>query len=217
MRVITPAAFKVYTFNELPKNVQSAVLDANRFILTDEDYWYDFIYDDFQNVIAPLFGIEVGLDDKGNALINFQLHQQGAGARFAGSWEQTPDVLQKVSEHSPQDKALQEIAGAFQREYEASKERGDELHATMKFRPYPHYYHEGTVEIEVFNEHGDELEGPNLNRGYEPIDGALRGLMTWLFERIESEWDFCVSDERLIEYFLDPVHEFRGDGEIFIN
>jgi hypothetical protein len=64
MRVITPAAFKVYTFNELPKNVQSAVLDANRFILTDEDYWYDFIYDDFQNVIAPLFGIEVGLDDK---------------------------------------------------------------------------------------------------------------------------------------------------------
>lgn len=216
MRVITPAAFSVYKFDELSEEARTKAIDANRYHLID-DYWYDVIYDDFQNVIAPLFGIEVGLDKKGNALINFEQHQQGAGARFAGSWEQTPDVLQKVSEQFPQDKKLLEIAGAFQREYEASKERGDELHATMKFRPYPHYYHENTVEIEVFNQDGDELEGPNLNRGYEPIDTALRGLMIWLFDRIESEWEHLVSEEHLSAYFLDNAHEFKANGEIFIN
>ena len=67
----------VYKFNELSKDVQEKLIEKNRDIYTDFD-WYTVIYDNFSQNVEQDYGIEINIEN-----IKFSgFYSQGDGASF---------------------------------------------------------------------------------------------------------------------------------------
>ena len=206
MRVIQPSKFKVFEFQELNKTAQDNAIEAHRTALVDDDFWWEQVKEDFVYSVAPLFGIAIKSTDD----VHVELHRQGAGARFAGVYEQEPDVSSRVRDDLPKDTVLHAIADELQAEYEAAEARGSLLHATITFKPGSRYYHYNTVDIEVFDEEGEEVEN-------EVVVEAMKDLMRWLYRRFDDEWNHLVSEETISEWLSEGDTEFLEDGKaIFV-
>ncbi|WP_302758665.1 hypothetical protein [Dialister invisus] len=67
----------VYKFDELSKDVQEKLIEKNRDIYTDFD-WYSVIYDNFSQNVKQDYGIEINIEN-----IKFSgFYCQGDGASF---------------------------------------------------------------------------------------------------------------------------------------
>jgi len=184
---------QVYKFEELEPEVQEKVLDKNRCINLDSDWW-DFVYDDFKEV-CKIIGIEV------ENIYFSGFNSQGDGACFEGRYEYAKGSVKAIKKYAPKDTELQRIAREL---YEIQRRYFYSVWSTVKHRG--HYTNENSTEIFVDNDM--YLYDYNRPAPDDEITELLRDLMRWLYSRLEAEYEHLTSDETLIKTFEANGYEF---------
>ena len=196
----------VYQFAELSDRAKERARDWYRYGALMDD-WYETVYDDAVE-IAGLMGIEIdqrsartmgGSTVKHPAIYFSGFSSQGDGACFEGRYSYAKGSVAAVKAHAPLDKDLHEIASALQ---EVQRRHFYQLSASVKHTG--RYYHEYCTEIQVWKE--NDLECPDL------VD-ALRSFMRWIYQRLEAEHDYLLSDESVDESIVCNEYEFTLEGD----
>ncbi len=197
---------KIYTADELEKYPEILELAHEKFFRYGIDYeWYDYIFDDAKS-IGAILGIDI---DK----IYFSgFCSQGDGACFEGSYEYAKGSLKKIKEYAPTDERLHNIAQELQ---DAQRPFFYGLSATSKH--VGHYYHDRSVRIDVEKTDFTESWGGDtwVNVDTEDVIAEiLRDFMRWIYQRLESEYDYITSEECFIESAKANEYEFDEYGNL---
>jgi hypothetical protein len=207
MRVETTTR-TLYEFAELGDAAKERARDWFREGALDHE-WYDYIYDDAK-AVGALMGITVDT-------IHFSgFACQGDGACFVGSYEYSPGGIKAVRTYAPEDDTLLAVARALrdakargvQRQPDAVRRTNKyELSATVEHGD-SNYCHESSVLIDVYHgvfDHADE------DTSYE-VTEALRDFMRWIYQNLEREYDYLLSDESVDANIRANEYEFTEDG-----
>lgn len=188
-----------YTFAELSEEAKTRVRDRYRENYPDYDWW-DWTYDRAKEV-GSLIGIDI--DD-----ISFSgFWSQGDGASFTGKYSYEKGSKQAIRAEAPTDTGLHNIADRLA---EVQHKHFYKLTATIT-RPAGRYYHENSVDIDV------EIDGDpyrNIRRSAEnAIQECLREFMRWIYKRLEAEYDYLTSDEKIDQCLSEGDTEYEANGE----
>ncbi len=195
---------EVFKYEELGDSAKAAARAWYR--IGDLEYeWYSWVYDDFVKVCGML-GIEltyrpvtlVGGSIRQDPQIYFSgFSSQGDGACFIGRYAYAPGGVAELGAANPEDAKLIDIAETLQR---IQRSRGYKLRGEIT--QCGMYSNDGAMRFESESHPHDEracLE-------------QFRRLARWLYARLESEYDYLTSDERVEERLIDSDHEFYADG-----
>jgi hypothetical protein len=184
----------VYNYSDLilPENseLKNKVVDKLNHINVQHD-WYDFIYDDFKENIAPKFGFEV---DK---MYFSGFSSQGDGAMFEGS---VANLAQFVS-----DTRIKKLI------------EKREIDFDINFKHYGHYYHEKSYRhnFEICNLLDTHENISNYCYNLEEVvTNVYENLCKELYENLEKEYDYLTSDEAILETIQSNDYEFDENGNI---
>lgn len=187
-------------FSELTKENQLKIVEKNRNIEVEHDWW-DAVYTDAMEV-----GTCLGVDIREIEFSGFW--SQGDGARFRGFYTPRRDMVAAVKAYAPSDSELHEIAEAI----EEIQNRYDwALGAEIAFAHWGNYSHEGNTTFE-FSEIGWDVDGEQLWATAEDekeLASDLRRFMRWIYRQLEKEYEYLTSDEHLLEYFTDVDDEYE--------
>lgn len=215
----------VFQFDELNDEAKKIARDWYREGALDYDWW-DGIYEDFTR-IAEMIGIEIGVyteqwhnvtTKKEGTLQRQKIYfsgfwSQGDGACFEGSYSYKAGCLKDIKDFAPKDTKLHEIVQSL---VSIQRKHGYKLHAEIEKIDH-HYSHEHTVRVEVTREvlHypvGDYLQANE--EAHNKVTEAFRALMRWLYDQLETEHDYLMSDEQVDESIKANEYEFNEDGSI---
>ncbi len=197
----------LYQFDELPTaKAKEAARDWYRDCIDANDL--EHTIEDFTQ-IANLLGVEIktkpyttrGGATRHEPQVSWELHVQGAGASFAGSWRCEPDGVFKIAEYAPQDIELSRIAG------ELAKYPGYSANTGLSHQSS----HSRGANILVFDPEDNEVfddDGPA-----KAIEEALRDLMDWLYKALDAEWEYQTSDEVIEENIRANEYHFTEGGK----
>lgn len=187
----------VYKFDELSKDVQEKLIEKNRDIYTDFD-WYSVIFDNFSENVKQDYGIEINIEN-----IKFSgFYSQGDGASFTVADIPVETLLKLFRITIPHG-----LENLFCESVNFSIERTNHR-----------YCHENTVSAAYEN---------NFNYNYpqiynlfdklaEKIIGELEKLKNklcgTLYRDLESEYEFLTSDNVIKEWILDQDDYYFLDG-----
>ena len=190
-----------YSFDELNEQAKEKAREWFRAGNLDYD-WYEFVFEDAKRVGA-LIGI--GIDG-----IRFSgFWSQGDGASFAGSYEYKPGSVAAIRREAPQDTELHAITAALAK---VQRRYFYQLGATVQFsHRFGNYCHEGCTRITVYD--GRDID-TDLSDAEEEISELLRDFMRWVYKRLESEYEWLMSDEQVDESIRANEYEFEENGEI---
>ena len=190
---------EIFNFHELDKNVQEKVIEKNRDINVDDSYWHECVIEDFEQILGF-----IGYYDIESSFSGFW--SQGDGASFTAKYSYEKRALKKVMDYYPSDKELHKIVSNLQ---DLQKKNFYSLNGKIG-KSGSNYCHSYTMVC-------DYLERAD---GKEPTDEAelefrtqSRYLAEWLYEALETEYDFLISDEAVINS-LQGYREFTADGEL---
>lgn len=188
----------IYKIDELSEEARKFAIDTWNEHGLDHVWWID-IYDDFK-AIADLMGITV----KDIYFTGF--YSQGDGASFTGLYTFEENAPNEVRNHAPKDKELHNIVDALTKE---QKDHDNNLNAIIS-RDDSNYYHENSVNIELYVESEDSETDYFTD---EHIESLFRDLMRWLYKQLEQEYTYMTSDEAVIETLRINDYEFTQDGK----
>lgn len=190
---------KNYNFHELDKEIQNKVIEKNRDINVDDNYWHECVIEDFHQLLGF-----IGYYDIESSFSGF--YSQGDGASFRAKYSYEKGALKKVMDYYPSDKELHQIVSNLQ---DLQKKNFYNLRGKIT-KSGSNYCHSYTMIV-------DYLERAD---GKEPTDEAeldfrtqSRYLAEWLYEALEAEYNFLISDEAVIDS-LEGYQEFTKDGEV---
>lgn len=191
----------LYTFEELPKDVQQNAIEGLRDINTYYEWW-DFVFDDSKR-LAAMIGIDI--DD-----IYFSgFWSQGDGAQFTGSYEYRKGGAKELKAEAPQDTELHAIADGLQ---EIQRRHFYKLTARVKSSGC--YSHEMCTDVRVYRETEYSYVGDCAADTDNTVTELLRDYMRWIYRRLESEYDYLNSDDAIRDTIIANEYEFTGDGRI---
>lgn len=194
-------SYTVYKFDELTDEAKQKAIEKLYDINVDHDGWYEFIFEDAKE-IGKLIGIDI---DK----IYFSgFSSQGDGACFEGSYNYEKNSVKKIKEYAPKDIKLHSIAESLQ---SIQKKHFYKLNANIKHRG--HYYHEMCTDIQVYKD-GNYLSSESELKAEEEIKDILRDYMRWIYKSLESNYDYCTSEEAIIETIEANDYDFTKDGKL---
>jgi hypothetical protein len=195
------------TFSELTKENQLKLVANNRDMEVQDDWW-EYVYTDAMEV-----GTCLGLEIREIQFSGFW--SQGDGARFRGLYTPRRDMVEAVKAYAPVDKELHAIAESLAE----VQERYDwTLGCEITFSNYGNCVHEYCTSFE-FSEIGRDVDGEQLwatEEDEKAVTADLRRFMSWIYRRLEKEYEYLTSDEHLLEVFLDQDDEYEVeivDGE----
>ena len=198
----------VYKFSELDDRAKERAREWFRVDNLAYDWW-EFVYDDAAT-IASLFGLDLmtrrvkQMDGKTRYDINISFSgfcSQGDGACFEGHYSYAKGSVKKVKDHAPQDKELHSIV---ERLYEAQRKNFYGLQAEI--RHTGHYSHKYSMSIDV------SCDDENRRFDEDSVIEPLRDFAGWIYERLEAEHDYLMSDEVIDESMETNEYEFDEDG-----
>ena len=191
MRTITK---EVYKFEELNEETQERVIEDNRDINVDYQWW-DFSFDDIKEI-----GKILGINIKNIYFSGF--YSQGDGACFEGDYSYEKESVKKIKEYAPLDEELHKIAKDL---YLLQKKHFYRLSANVEHNG--HYYHEFCTNITVYDDNisDDTTEG---------IKEILRSFMQWIYSTLEKECEYLTSDEAIKDTIIANEYEFTEEGEM---
>ncbi|EGF6523578.1 antitoxin of toxin-antitoxin stability system [Salmonella enterica subsp. enterica serovar Typhimurium] len=178
--------------------------------------WYCDIYEDFTQV-CNILGVRlntrivttVGGSHREKACIWFSgFCSQGDGACFEGHYRYQPQAARNIRDHAPQDEELHRIADELQ----AIQQRNVwQLQADIQHQG--RYYHEYSMHITV------ERDSPTGQQATGDADGvlsdALRDLARWLYQQLETQYDWLTSPEAVDEALIAGGYTFTETGQRF--
>lgn len=212
----------VYKFEELSDKAKEKALDAYRY---REGYlsweWYDSVYEMVADA-ADMIGIDLrgrkrkfmnGKEDNEGIDIQFSgFASQGDGACFNGSYKYAKGGLAKVKKEFPTDTDLHDIASILQ---ETQRKAFYRLYARVKPGALSnHYSHYNTRTIDVYDEKELDYPPETWKEFEDGIDKALRDFMKWIYDKLEKEYDWLMSDEAVRESIEANETEFNEDGTL---
>lgn len=206
MRTITIRK-NVFTFDELSDDAKRAVCSRE-----GDHVYYEFLYDDIVRM-AEILGIEI--DTRTVKLMGGGTRQdpciywsgfcsQGSGACFTGYYRYAKGSVKRMKAEAPRDDTLQRIAQTLQ---EVQRKNFYRLEAKIAHRD--RYYHAYTMDIEVLDR---ENIWANIGDAEDNIKGALRDFANWMYEQIETEYEYQTSEEAVRETCDANGYEFCEDG-----
>ena len=207
MRTITKELFK---FSELSESAQENARSWYRDHALEYEWW-DCVYEDFK-AICHILGVDIG-SARGRDEIYFSgFSCQGDGASFAGAYSYAAGSVQKIKEYAPLDKDLHSIAenlAGIQKKYFYRLEGA----VSQSGR----YYHECSMSFSLDSWRYSDC--PNLPDDVSDIEDTiqdlLRDLASWLYQRLENEYDYLLSDESIDDSIHANEYEFFKNGSIY--
>lgn len=203
----------VYEFPELSDDAKEK---ARAWFRDGVGDWYDFIYDDFEQ-ICRILGVELktrpvklmGGGTRQQPCIYFSgFWSQGDGACFEARYAYAKGAARRIREHAPKDESLHRIADRL---YGVQHANIFQLRADTRHRG--HYYHAYCMEVSV------ERDSPNwqamTDGAEEAVTECLRDLAGWLYRQLEREWDYMMSDDYADEGIAANEYTFTEGGRRF--
>ena len=188
---------EVYQFNELDDSAKEKARDWWRNCETFE-FESEYIIDDCKE-IGAILGIDI---DK---IYYSGFSSQGDGACFEGSYTYKKGAHKAIRDYAPNDKELHDIADNL---LDIQKRNFYRLSAGVTHSG--HYYHAYCTNVSVYND-GEYAD----TETDEAITEYLRDFMNWIYSRLESAYDYTMSDENVDENIMINEYEFTVDGEIY--
>jgi hypothetical protein len=192
---------ELYEFDELPEGVKKNVLEKNRHINTDYE-WYDFLFDDWKEKLEA-----IGFENPNISFIGF--YSQGDGASFTCK---NVDVVRFLTS--------QKKKGEFKNILKAIKGNTHEINVAIE-RINHHYGHEYTVTVNTEIVYYGDGE-PEKYAALETEEGGLqelvietaRSLMRKIYRELEKEYEYLTSDEAVIDTIKANKYTFRANGKM---
>lgn len=184
----------VYTFDELPEDIQEKVLEAMSDINIDYGWW-DFIFYDVKEC-AKILGIDI------EQIYFSGFSSPGDGACFEGTYRYNKGSVKEIKKYAPDDKELHDIAEKLMQE---QKKCMYKLEAVVKQRG--HYSHSGCTDITVSSDgyYVDNVE----------LQGILRQFMNWIYWKLEKEYKYLSSRDAIRETIVCNNYEFDSEGNLW--
>lgn len=215
----------VYTYDELSEKAKERAREWFRRDYPDYNWW-DFLYEDFERRAKEL-GIE--LFKKPVPLMNGKtrydpeiyfsgFYCQGSGSSFSGrwrAWDMNPD---KLKSECPTDSELHRISDVL---VDCANEDGG-MWADIKA------HDDNWIRVEVndgetIEEKLNELEYKSneynllsqaCERRADEVTKALRNFNQWIFQSLQNEYEYLISDKQVEESIRANEYEFTEDGTI---
>lgn len=205
----------VYQLHELPNAAKENARAWYREGYLDDD-WHELVYADFETICAIL-GVTLktncvrlmGGGSRQKPRIFFSgFWSQGDGACFEGRYAHARQAPKAIRRYAPKDTELHRIADAL----EAIQRRNFyQLHADTRHQG--HYYHAYCMAVSVER---DSPTGQNMTGDAEDIVvEALRDLARWLYQQLEREYQYQMSDEIVDESIAANEYSFTESGRRF--
>lgn len=213
-----------YTFDELSEEAKERARDWYRSINHEFEDLSERNYDDFVEV-ARCLGIEFdskevgrmrdGTKIYGPAIYWSGFYSQGDGACFEGTWRYRGDSCAAIRNYAPQDEELHRIADELARIHAGEVLAGRAPPATASIQHRGHYYHEHSMDIDVYDDAEDDLgdvPAEALNRRNEIVE-LMRDFARWMYHRLEADHDYLNSDEAVDEAIEANEYLFDEEGD----
>lgn len=202
----------IYKFDELSDKAKEKARDWYRESMLTDDWW-DGVYE-WADEVFKIIGITSGKYVKtmnntmrrtGPAIYFSGFNSQGDGACFEGSYVHLSGAPEKLRAEYPTEETLHKIADELQA---VQARHGYQLSATSQH--LGRHCHEHSVLISVFAD-GDYAEEDVA----EEVRKCMRDLMRWIYDKLEQEQDYLLSDEYVDESIRANEHEFEADGSLY--
>lgn len=199
----------VYTFEELPTDkAKERARDAMRTRVSEDPDLLDHVIEDAIN-IADKIGITVKQNParswNGRAImmpgISWSLHVQGSGANFSGRYVYADPA--NVKAEAPVDTELHRIADGLA---EVQARYNNTLTAAITAGRDAH---SRDTEIEIRDNQDEEPTQADA----EIVRELLRDFMDWIYNTLNTEWDYQTGDEAINERLTDGDEEYYEDGK----
>lgn len=207
--------FTVYPFNELvailnlenpktAKDVINRVLNKFREHNPNVEHgWWDTSFENFI-ALGALFGVTI------NDIMFGGFHSQGSGASFTGTYEYKKGGLKAVMAEYPLDIQLHNIVRALQR---VQRRNFYKLRVAITHR---HSYTRFNAQAMAFDVvYKDTWCPPESADTDDDIGAALMDFANWIYNRLEDEYNYLISDEVLIEHIENNDYLFHANGVLY--
>lgn len=209
MRVVET---NVFQYDELDDRAKERAREwYSRHVFEDSCDW-EFVYEDAAEV-ADILGIDLrqrrvqlmGGGHRYEPSIYFSgFWSQGDGACFEGTYRYAKGATKKIREYAPQDKELHRISDELQ-----AVQRKHFYHLIASMNHTGHYCHSGCMSVEV--EHNEDRYR-DIGDAEDDIRQLMRDFADWIYDRLESEYDYQTSDEVVEEAIRANEYEFDEEG-----
>ena len=210
MRVVET---NVFQYDELDDRAKERAREwYSRHVFEDSCDW-EFVYEDAVRV-AEILGIEISTSPvrlmSGKSRQKTDIYfsgfwSQGDGACFEGTYRYAKGATKKIREYAPQDKELHRIADELQ-----AVQRKHFYHLIASMNHTGHYCHSGCMSVEV--EHNEDRYR-DIGDAEDDIRQLMRDFADWIYDRLESEYDYQTSDEAVEEAIRINEYEFDENGD----
>lgn len=198
----------VYTFDELDDKAKARARDWYREGFGQDTDWADYVIEDAVRM-AEMMGISIdtqpvklmGGSTRQDPIVYWQLHTQGSGACFEGTYSYKAGSVKAIETEAPKDPELHQIVRELR---DVQKRYGYALEARITHRR-PGAHSMSTV-IDV-----DKVKGPNECVAAD-LEAPLRAFMDWIYQQLNAEWDYQTSDDVVEETIRGNDYEFEEDG-----
>lgn len=190
----------LYRFNELSEEAKQYAIEQYRASDPLDYDWWDFVYSDFL-AIADRIGLDIDKRKgcRGHAIYFSGFWSQGDGASFEGNWSYRKGMLAAVKSYAPCDEELHRIVADMQ---ELQRRHFYKLEA--RINQIGRYHSMSVTSYVDGREAGSDTD-------YEVKD-VMQSLAGWLYQQLEHEYEYLMSDEHISELLFDNEYEFLEDG-----
>lgn len=187
------ATIKVYSFTELPDEIQQKVIKVFRDYHVEIDNWHEPVTEIFTEKLEKLSYTETKTYFSG-------FWSQGDGACFEGKVY----LLNWLKAH----KKLSQ----FKNLVTYLKEQGDDY---LTIKQTGHYYHSRSMAVvdEVHTE--TQKQSDELSQVIELIEAEIEEVSDEYYKDLENYYNELTSDEAVKEALIDNDYEFRANGELW--
>jgi hypothetical protein len=189
----TQKTITVYTFDELSEKAKEKARDKYRNNFEFE--WYAEFVIDNAKTIGALFGLDI------DRVFYSGFYHQGSGASFEGNYCYVKGALQAVKEYAPKDTELHGIVKALQT---AQKP------AFYKLRAECYTSNRGNLRVNLSHSDNDYF---NVQPFEDGIESALNDFASWIYSRLQDEYEFQTSEESITEFYANNETEFTEYGD----
>lgn len=206
MRIIE---VKLYQFDELSDKAKEKAREWWRLSEGELFGAHGELYEPYETA-AKLLGIEFSQrpvplmsgKTRYEPAIFWQLHVQGSGASFDGTYSYAKDCSKKIREEFPTDTKLHSIVDGL---VALQKKNGYKLTATVKAdRRAVHQY---AMHADVSK--GDDYADDDTSTD---VQALMRDFAGWIYKGISDEWDAHMEDEYVDDAITANEYEFYEDG-----
>lgn len=210
---------QVFKYSELSDSAKGRARDWYRSASEGDNFFAETVYDDAAT-IGAIMGIDLCQARKtkldGSPLYTPTIYysgfwSQGDGACFESTYRYKKGALSALRKHiggeSKGDKELLRICKALQ---DIQRKYFYRLQASTKHSG--HYYHSGCMRVSV-DYVGDYYTDSETDKGEDEITQALRDFADWIYDQLESAYDWENSDENVAEVIAMNGYEFTEEGE----